>query len=266
MLDQQSALPVVRLTCRGTSAWRSTSARAGRRSASSTSTARSSPASCTRSTTTFGARRARPPGRRRSGGTSSPRRHASARRRRRATSRARVAAVAVTGQWASTIPVDAAGRPTGPCITWQDTTGGREVRDARRRPRLGLRGRDVLRWVRRTAGAPSLSGADPIGHILSFCAEHPDAAASDPLVPRARRLPDDAASAARRPRATRRCRARGSPTSVTSIGSPTTSSCSTRSASTSASSPPLRRIGSVVGTVTPRRRRPRSGSRRPRSS
>ena len=32
--------------------------------------------------------------------------------------------------------------------------------------------------MRRTAGAPSLSGADPIGHILSFCAEHPDEAAA----------------------------------------------------------------------------------------
>lgn len=91
---------------------------------------------------------------------------------------ARVGAVAVTGQWASTVPVDAAGTPTGPCITWQDTTGGRHVR-ARVGGRVsGYRGRHVLRWVRRTAGAPSLSGADPIGHILGFRAEHPEAAAA----------------------------------------------------------------------------------------
>jgi xylulokinase len=91
---------------------------------------------------------------------------------------ARVAAVAITGQWASTIPVDAKGIPTGPCITWQDVTGGHLVRDRIGGRVSGYRGRDVLRWVRRTAGAPSLSGADPIGHILGFRAEHPAAAAA----------------------------------------------------------------------------------------
>jgi xylulokinase len=92
--------------------------------------------------------------------------------------RARVVAVAVTGQWASTVPVDASGTPTGPCITWQDMTGGRYVR-ARIGGRVsGYRARDVLRWVRRTAGAPSLSGADPVGHMLAFIAEHPNEAAA----------------------------------------------------------------------------------------
>jgi xylulokinase len=91
---------------------------------------------------------------------------------------ARVGAVAITGQWASTVPVDADGKPTGPCITWQDTSGGRQVRERVGGRVSGYRGRDVLRWVRRTAGAPSLSGADPIGHILGFRAEHPEAAAA----------------------------------------------------------------------------------------
>src|SRR5487761_2340773 len=40
-----------------------------------------------------------------------------------------VGARAVTGQWASTVPVDASGEPTGPCIMWQDTRGGRRVRE-----------------------------------------------------------------------------------------------------------------------------------------
>ncbi|HEY5438513.1 MAG TPA: FGGY family carbohydrate kinase, partial [Acidimicrobiales bacterium] len=35
-----------------------------------------------------------------------------------------VRAIAVTGQYASTVPVDAAGIPTGPCLMWQDTRGG----------------------------------------------------------------------------------------------------------------------------------------------
>jgi len=35
----------------------------------------------------------------------------------------RVAAVAVTGQWASRIPVDERGEPVGPCVLWMDTRG-----------------------------------------------------------------------------------------------------------------------------------------------
>ena len=90
----------------------------------------------------------------------------------------RVVAVAITGQWASTIPVDADGTPTGPCITWQDMSGGRYVRARIGGHVSGYRARDVLRWVRRTAGAPSLSGADPVGHMLAFIAEHPAEAAA----------------------------------------------------------------------------------------
>ena len=45
--------------------------------------------------------------------------------------RARVRAVAVTGLYASTVPVDADGEPTGPCLTWLDTRGA--LRAARRR-------------------------------------------------------------------------------------------------------------------------------------
>lgn len=90
----------------------------------------------------------------------------------------RVAAVAITGQWASTVPVDANGTPTGPCITWQDMTGGRLVRERIGGHVAGYRARAVLRWVRHTGGAPSLSGADPIGHMLAFAAEHPAEAAA----------------------------------------------------------------------------------------
>ena len=41
----------------------------------------------------------------------------------------RVVAVCVTGQWASTVPVDADGRPVGDCIMWQDHRGIRAVRE-----------------------------------------------------------------------------------------------------------------------------------------
>ena len=87
---------------------------------------------------------------------------------------ARVAAVAVTGQWASTVPVDADGIPTGPCITWQDTRGGLLVRERIGGRVSGYNARHIYRWVRTTAGAPSLSGADPIGHYLAFPVVHPE--------------------------------------------------------------------------------------------
>src|ERR1700739_2336231 len=37
---------------------------------------------------------------------------------------ARVQAIAVTGMYACTVPVDANGHPSGPCLTWLDTRGG----------------------------------------------------------------------------------------------------------------------------------------------
>jgi xylulokinase len=77
-----------------------------------------------------------------------------------------VVAVAVTGQWASTVPVDAEGRPTGPCLTWQDQRGGPFVRDRIGGRLGGYRPAAVANWVRRTAGVPSLAGADPVGHLL----------------------------------------------------------------------------------------------------
>ncbi len=83
-------------------------------------------------------------------------------------------AVAVTGQYASTVPVDASGRPTGPCLTWLDTRGGPMTRAAIGGPVLGYRPLAVARFVRRTGGAPSLSGADPVGQLLYLAAAEPE--------------------------------------------------------------------------------------------
>ena len=77
-----------------------------------------------------------------------------------------VRAVAVTGQWASTVPVDERGVPTGPCLTWQDRRGGRYVRARIGGPVAGYRPQALATWIRHAAGVPSLAGADPIGHLL----------------------------------------------------------------------------------------------------
>jgi xylulokinase len=78
----------------------------------------------------------------------------------------RIAAVSCTGQWASTVPVDVAGRPTGACLLWSDTRGGPLTRQAVGGPVSGYSPAALIQWIRHSGGAPSTSGADPIGHIL----------------------------------------------------------------------------------------------------
>jgi len=89
-----------------------------------------------------------------------------------------VVAVSCTGQWASTVPVDEEGRPVGPCLMWMDSRGGRQARAAVGGPVAGYSPLALWRWVRRSGGAPSTAGADPIGHMLYLEHEEPDVAAA----------------------------------------------------------------------------------------
>ena len=84
-----------------------------------------------------------------------------------------VVAVSATGQWASTVPVVADGTPVGPCLMWMDTRGGRHSRRRFGGPFFGYSPWPLITWVRRTGGAPSTSGADPIGHMLYFSNDRP---------------------------------------------------------------------------------------------
>jgi xylulokinase len=87
-----------------------------------------------------------------------------------------VVAVSCTGQWSSTVPVDAAGEPTGECILWHDTRGGAHARELFGGPVADYKPRPLATWVHRTGGAPSMSGADPIGHMLHIERDTPDVA------------------------------------------------------------------------------------------
>jgi xylulokinase len=77
-------------------------------------------------------------------------------------------AIGLTGQWGSTVPVDADGRPVGDCMLWSDTRGGRFSAKAVGGPvaLFGYSPGNILRWVQVTGGAPSPNGADPLGHEL----------------------------------------------------------------------------------------------------
>ena len=87
---------------------------------------------------------------------------------------ARIEAVGLTGQWASTVPVDAEGEPVGPCLLWMDARGGRRARAHIGGWLAGYDPRAIATWVRRTGGAPSLDGNDPLGHRLLLEHEMPD--------------------------------------------------------------------------------------------
>ena len=88
--------------------------------------------------------------------------------------KSRVKAVAVTGQYASTVPVDANGVPTGPCLMWFDTRGREFSRRAIGGPVEGYSPRKILPFIRKSGGGPSPSGADPTGQILYLMNREPE--------------------------------------------------------------------------------------------
>ncbi|MEI2825677.1 MAG: FGGY-family carbohydrate kinase [Dermatophilaceae bacterium] len=87
---------------------------------------------------------------------------------------ATVAAVAVTGQWGSTVPVDALGMPVGPCRLFLDTRGASHARDLIGGVMAGYHPIRGTTWLRRTAGAPSPHGGDPISHMLALQRDEPE--------------------------------------------------------------------------------------------
>jgi xylulokinase len=77
--------------------------------------------------------------------------------------------VGITGQWASTVPVDDAGRPVGPCLLWQDGRGSpwsKRAIGGTIDVAGGFSPKKLAQWVRLTGAAPSKDGADPTGHAL----------------------------------------------------------------------------------------------------
>ena len=84
-------------------------------------------------------------------------------------------AVAITGQWGSSVPVGADGQPVGEVLLWADTRARDLVREVIGGP-VSVRGSRRRRCavLRLTGGAPSPSGADPTGHSLLLQARLPE--------------------------------------------------------------------------------------------
>lgn len=87
-----------------------------------------------------------------------------------------IEAIGVTSQWAGTVPVAADGKPLHRAIIWMDSRGGKYIR------RLaggllkieGYGVRKLAKWLRRTGGAPSLIGKEPLAHIHWLRNEKPE--------------------------------------------------------------------------------------------
>jgi xylulokinase len=80
----------------------------------------------------------------------------------------RIVAVACTAQWAGTVAADETGRPLRPAVIWMDSRGNKAIRRQVRGKVsvLGFGASKLANMVRLTGGAPSLSGKDPVAHIL----------------------------------------------------------------------------------------------------
>ncbi|HET9071932.1 MAG TPA: FGGY-family carbohydrate kinase [Acidimicrobiales bacterium] len=90
----------------------------------------------------------------------------------------RVDAVSVTGQWASTVPVDERGHPVAGCVMWMDTRGRPHARRAYGGPVAGYRLPAAAAWLRRNGVPPSVEGDDSLGHMLHLAHDRPATAAA----------------------------------------------------------------------------------------
>ncbi|HPB71590.1 MAG TPA: FGGY-family carbohydrate kinase [Phycicoccus sp.] len=90
----------------------------------------------------------------------------------------RVVGVAVTGQWASTVPVDADGIPVAECLMWSDTRGGEYSSTRFGGPVAGYAPKALATWLRRSGGVPNPSGADPVAHMLHLRHDRPEVSAA----------------------------------------------------------------------------------------
>jgi xylulokinase len=90
---------------------------------------------------------------------------------------AQVAAVCCSSQGECTVAVDKAGKPLRRAMLWLDMRGAQQIRRRAGGGIFSIAGYDPLkltRWIRRTGGAPALSGKDPAGHmafIQEMCPE-----------------------------------------------------------------------------------------------
>jgi len=88
----------------------------------------------------------------------------------------RLAAVACSSTYSTTVATASDGTPVAPALTWLDARGAPLVRE-RMAGWPSIQGYGVpqlLRWIPRTGGGPTLSGKDDLAHVLWWQARQPD--------------------------------------------------------------------------------------------
>ncbi len=83
-------------------------------------------------------------------------------------------AVGLTGQYASAVPVDADGHPTGPCLLWSDHRGAPYAERAVGGPAAGWAPDVLVRGIRYAGTVPLPTGECPLGHELWLRHGQPD--------------------------------------------------------------------------------------------
>jgi xylulokinase len=86
-----------------------------------------------------------------------------------------IVAMCCSSTYSSTVAVDAQGMHLAPCLTWLDARGAGYVQDLMR-GLINVKGysiSNVIRFLTKTGGAPTLSGKDDIAHVLFWKHECP---------------------------------------------------------------------------------------------
>jgi xylulokinase len=87
-----------------------------------------------------------------------------------------IVAIATTGQWSGTVPVDQDGAALGNAIIWMDARGAPFIKQITE-GFLNVEGyapEKLYKWLQLTGGIPAQAGKDPIAHILYLKHEHAD--------------------------------------------------------------------------------------------
>jgi xylulokinase len=87
-----------------------------------------------------------------------------------------ITVISCSTQWSGTVAVDEHGNPLMAAVIWLDSRGSPYVKDMVSGI-IRIEGYDVKklwRWITLTGGAPSLSGKDPIAHILYIKHVYPE--------------------------------------------------------------------------------------------
>jgi len=87
-----------------------------------------------------------------------------------------IVSVCVSSTFSSTVAVGEDGNHLMNSLTWMDSRGAPYVKDVMKGfpSMMGYGVRKMFGWVKKTAGAPSLSGKDDIAHVLLWKNEFPD--------------------------------------------------------------------------------------------